>query len=36
MFWFFGHEACEILAPQTEIEPELSALKSKPLDPGKS
>ena len=21
MFWVFGHEACEILAPQPEIEP---------------
>lgn len=21
MFWFFGHEACGILAPQTELEP---------------
>ena len=28
MFWFFGIEACGILAPQPEIEPAPSALES--------
>ena len=27
MFWFFGHEACVILAPQTRIEPTPAALE---------
>ena len=27
MFWFFGHKACGILAPQPEIEPTPSALE---------
>ena len=34
MFWFFGHEACGILAPQTELEPTPQHWKaeSQPLD----
>ena len=39
MFWFFGHEAYEILAPQPGIEPALPALEGKVLTtglPGKS
>ena len=27
MFWFFGHEACEILPPWPGIEPVLPALE---------
>ena len=27
MFWFFGHEACGILAPQPGIEPTPPALE---------
>ena len=27
MFWFFGHEACGILAPRPRIEPTASALE---------
>ena len=29
MFWFFGHEACGILAPQPGIEPASPALEGK-------
>ena len=39
MFWFFGCEACGILAPQPGIEPAPPALESKVLTtgrPGKS
>ena len=39
MFWFFGHEACEILAPQPGIEPAAPALEGEVLTtglPGKS
>ena len=39
MFWFFGHEACGILASQQGIEPTSSALEGKVLTtepPGKS
>ena len=39
MFWFFGHEACGILAPQPGIEPAPPALESEILTtgpPGKS
>ena len=39
MFWFFGHKACEILAPQPRIKPTTSALKDEILTtgpPGKS
>ena len=39
MFWFFGHEACGILAPQPGIEPTLPALEVEVLTtgpPGKS
>ena len=39
MFWFFGHEACGILAPQPGIEPVPPALEVKVLttgSPGKS
>ena len=39
MFWFFGHEACEMLAPWTGIEPALPALEDEGLingPPGKS
>ena len=34
MFWFLGHEACDILAPQQGIEASPSALKSKVLTTG--
>ena len=30
MFWFFGHEACAILAPQPGIEPTPPAVQGKP------
>ena len=39
MFWFFGHGACEILAPQLGIEPTPPALEGKASttrQPGKS
>ena len=39
MFWFFGHEACGILAPWTGIEPAPPALEGEVLTtgpPGKS
>ena len=39
MFWFFGHEACGILAPWPGIEPSPPALEGKVLTtglPGKS
>ena len=39
MFWFFGHEACGILAPQPGIEPAPPTLEGKVLStgpPGKS
>ena len=39
MFWFFGHEACGILAPPPEIEPILPELEGRVLTigpPGKS
>ena len=39
MFWFFGPEACGILAPRTGIEPTPPALEGKVLatgPPGKS
>ena len=39
MFWYFGHEACGILAPQPGIEPTPPALEGKVLTtgpPGKS
>ena len=39
MFWFFGHEACGILAPRPGIEPSPSALEGEVLTtgpPGKS
>ena len=39
MFWFFGHEACGILAPPPEIEPILPELEGQVLTigpPGKS
>ena len=39
MFWFFGHEACGILAPQPGIEPAHTALEGEVLTtelPGKS
>ena len=39
MFWFFGHEACGILAPRPGIEPAPSALEGEVLttgSPGKS
>ena len=39
MFWFFGCEACGILAPRPEIEPAPSTLEGKVLTtepPGKS
>ena len=38
-FWFFGHEACRILAPRPRIEPTSPALEGKILtsgSPGKS
>ena len=31
VFWFFGHKACGISAPQAGIEPALPALESKVL-----
>ena len=34
MFWFFGHKAYEILAPQTTIEPAPPALEGKVLTTG--
>ena len=34
MFWFGGHEACEILAPQPGIKPSPSTLESKVLTTG--
>ena len=39
MFWFFGHKACGILAPQPGIKPTPPALEGKVLTtgpPGKS
>ena len=39
MFWFFGHEACGILAPKPGIEPLLPTLEGKVSTtgpPGKS
>ena len=39
MFWFFGHEACGILAPQSGIEPAPLTLEGEVLttgQPGKS
>ena len=39
MFWFFGHEACGILAPRPGIEPASPALEGEVLTtgpPGKS
>ena len=39
MLWFFGHEACGILAPQPGIEPTPPALEGEVLttgSPGKS
>ena len=39
MFYFFGHKACGILAPQPGIKPALTALEGKVLtigSPGKS
>ena len=39
MFWFFGHEACAILAPRPGIEPAPPALEGEVLTtgpPGKS
>ena len=39
MFWFFGREACGILAPRPGIKPALPALEGKVLTtglPGKS
>ena len=39
MFWFFGHEACGILAPRAGIKPVRPALESEVLTtgpPGKS
>ena len=36
MFWFFGREACEILAPQPGIEPAPPALEGKALTAGPS
>ena len=35
MFWFFGHEACEILTPRPGIEPAPPALEGKVLTTGK-
>ena len=29
MFWFSGHKACGVVAPQPEIEPVPSALEAK-------
>ena len=34
MFWFFGHEACEILAPHPVIEPAPPALEDEVLTTG--
>ena len=31
VFWFFGHKACEVLAPWPGIEPAPSALEGKSL-----
>ena len=36
MFWFFGREACGILAPQPGIEPAPPALQGKVLTTGPS
>ena len=36
MFWFFGHEACGIFAPQPGIEPAPAALEGKVLTTGPS
>ena len=39
LFWFFGHEACGIIAPRPGIEPAPSALEGEVLitgPPGKS
>jgi len=36
MFWCFGHEACGILAPWSEVRPEPPALQGKVLMPGPS
>ena len=39
MFWFFGHEACGILAPGSGVKPVTSILEAKVLAtgfPGKS
>ena len=34
MFWFFGHEACGILAPRPEIKPAPPALEGEVLITG--
>ena len=34
MFYFFGHEACGILAPQPQIEPALPMLEGEVLTTG--
>ena len=34
MFWFFGQEACGILASQTGLEPALPALEGEMLTTG--
>ena len=34
MFWFFGHEACRILAPRQGIKPIPPALESEVLTTG--
>ena len=34
MFWFFGHEACGILAPGPEIEPAPPAVEGEVLTTG--
>ena len=34
MFWFFGHEACEILAPRPAPQPALPALEGEMLITG--
>ena len=34
IFWFFGQEACEILAPQPGVKPTTSALEGKVLNTG--
>ena len=36
MFWFFGHEACGILAPRPRIEPTASALEGEVLTTGQT